>query len=31
MVGLLNEYRAASALVRQWAGSDAAVAEKLRL
>ena len=28
MVGLLNEYRAAWALVREWAGADAAVAER---
>lgn len=28
MVGLLNEYRAAWALIRQWAGQDAAVAER---
>jgi hypothetical protein len=28
LVGLLNEYRAAWALVRQWAGLDAAVAER---
>jgi hypothetical protein len=28
MVGLLNEYRAAWALVRQWVGADAAVAER---
>jgi hypothetical protein len=28
IVGLLNEYRAAFALIRQWAGYDAAVAER---
>ena len=28
MVGLLNEYRASWALIRQWAGHDAAVAER---
>ena len=28
MVKLLNEYRAAWALVRQWAGHDAAVAQR---
>jgi hypothetical protein len=28
MVGLLNEYRAAWALIRQWAGHDAAVAQR---
>ena len=28
LVSLLNEYRAAWALIRQWAGLDAAVAER---
>ena len=28
MVSLLNEYRAAWALIRQWAGYDAAVAQR---
>ena len=27
MVGLLNEYRASSALIRQWTGHDAAIAQ----
>ena len=28
MIGLLNEYRAAWALLRQWAGHDAALAQR---
>jgi hypothetical protein len=28
MVGLLNEYRASWALIRQWAGHDVAVAQR---